>query len=297
MPENRSKRSTRPAPPAGRPNTLGLDRARLVPLLDRLDFTWGPEDRGHNPPRRGFVRWPFRRETIELRLRHPGGSLATIRVACRNLSRTGMSVLHGAYVHPGTACTVLVPHPGPGAAPLEGRVVRCTHRSGLIHEVGIRFDRPIDVRRFIAQSPFSDAFCLESVDPSSLGGCVVYIDDSPSDHRIVRHLLRDTGVRLRAAETAREGLAMIEEGCDLILCGLRAADGPGLEVAKAARARGIRTPVIALVTEKTAPVRRAVIDVRADAVLQKPPQQALLLRAIGEFLIVRRDPPPPGRRG
>lgn len=300
MPDKRSRRKTRQAPPGGRrPNTLGLDRGRLIPLLDTLDFTWtadgqgGTHDRSLRPSsQRASVRWPFRKEAIELRLRHPGGSLVTIRVACRNLSRTGMSVLHGAYIHPGTPCTVLVPHPGAlGAAPVEGRVMRCTHRSGMIHEVGVRFDAPIDVRRFIAHDPCSDFFSLERVNPASLSGCVVYIDDAPADHRIVRHLLRDTGFRLRGAETASAGLAMIEEGCDLVLCGLRAADGAGVEVVAAMRAGGLRTPVIILAAEKSAPVRKAAIAVRAGAVLVKPPEQSLLLRAMAEFLIVRREVP------
>ncbi len=277
-----------------RANTLGLDRSQLIPILDRLDFALGPAER---TLRRGFVRWPFRRETVELRFRHPGGSLVVIRVACRNLSRGGMSVLHSAFVHPGTECTAMVPHPELGVAPVEGRVARCEHRLGVIHEVGVRFSEEIDVRQFIAHDPFSDFFCLEKVDPKTLAGGVVYIDDSPVDHKIVQHMLRETRVRMRGAETARAGLAQIEEGCDLVLCDLHLGDGSGLDLVAAMRARGIKTPAIILTTEKSGSLRRAAEGLRVEAFIQKPPEQSLLLRAMGEFLIVRREKPETGTSG
>lgn len=283
-----------------RPNTLGLARSELLPLLDQLDFTWSGFER---ETRRGFVRWPFRRETIELRLRHPGGSASSLRVACRNLSRAGMSVLHSAFVHPGTACTVTIPRAAPGGLAVAGRVARCAHRAGLVHEIGVRFDDEIDVRQFIAHDPFSDFFALERVDPARLSGCVVCIDSTPVGHKIVRHFLRDSAVRLRSAFSAREGLALAEDGCDLVLCDLHLHDATGLEVVAALRARGARTPAIVLTTEKSAALRRASAGVGVDAFLLKPPDHAMLLRAVGEFLIVRRDahadapegPLPPGR--
>jgi CheY-like chemotaxis protein len=292
--QNRSGRDA-PRPGSGRaaerPNTLGLDRGQLIPLLDRLDFALGP---GERSLRRGFVRWPFRKETIELRFKHPGGTFAAIRVACRNLSRGGLSVLHSAFVHPGTECTAMVPHPALGVAPVDGRVVRCEHRSGVIHEIGMEFDEEIDVRQFIAHDPFSDFFCLEKVEPQALTGALVYIDDSAVDHKILHHMLRETRLRIRGAETAREGLAMIEEGCDLVVCDLHLSDGSGLDVVSAMRARGVRTPVILLTIDRSTAVRKAAEGLRVEAFIQKPPELSLLLRAMGEFLIVRRETPDEG---
>lgn len=271
---------------AQRPNTLGLARSELGPLLDQLDFTWSGFER---ESRRGFVRWPFRRETIELRLRHPGGSASTLRVACRNLSRAGMSVLHSAFIHPGTACAVTIPHAALGGLAVAGRVARCAHRSGLVHEIGVRFDDELDVRQFIAHDPFSDFFALERVEPARLAGRVVCIDSADIGHRIVRHFLRDSDVRLSPAFSAREGMAMAEDGCDLVLCDLNLRDATGIEVAAALRARGVRTPIIVLTTEKSAALKRASAGAGVDAFLLKPPDHEMLLRAVGEFLIVRRD--------
>lgn len=277
----------RPTRAAGdRPNTLGLSRAQLGPLLDRLDFTWTV---GERSPRRGFVRWPFRKETVELRVKHPGGSASTLKVACRNLSRAGMSVLHSAFLHPGAACAVMIPHASLGALGVEGRVVRCTHRAGLVHEIGLRFDEEIDVRQFVPHDPFDDFFALETVDPEKLGGRVVCVSAAPIDHKILHHFLKDTRVRLSAAGGVPQGLAMVEEGCDLIVCDMHLGSSSGLEAAAVIRSRGIRTPIIVLTTEKSASLRRAAAGSGVDAFLLKPPDHALLLRAMGEFLIVRRD--------
>lgn len=284
MPDGRRGRPTRAS--ADRPNTLGLTRAQLGSLLDRLDFTWSGGDRA---TRRGFVRWPFRKETVQLRVKHPGGSVSTLKVACRNLSRAGISVLHSAFLHPGAACKVRIPHPSLGAVAVEGRVVRCTHRAGLVHEVGLRFDEEIDVRQFMAHDPFDDFFALETVDPEKLDGRVVCVSAAPIDHKILRHFLKDTRVRLSAAGGVAQGVAMVEEGCDLVVCDLNLGELSGLDAAAAIRGRGIRTPIIVLTTEKSASLRRAAAGCGVDAFLLKPPDHAMVMRAMGEFLIVRRD--------
>lgn len=282
----RERRLSTGARAGGRPNSLNLGRARLNPLLDRLDFSW--DGRGGATGRRTFVRWPFRRETVELILVHPGGSRSSIRVACRNLSRGGASVLHSSYVHAGARCLVLLPRPGGSALSVEGRVVRCDHRAGLVHEIGVVFDREIDVRALIPHDPFMDFFSLESVDAGRLAGRVVSIGGDAVEQRWIAHLLRDSGVELRVAEIGREGLALVERGCDLVLCDLRLRDGTALDVVAALRAAGNGVPAVVLTASKDGALRRAVGDLRVDAFILKPPDRSMLLRALGEFLIVRR---------
>ncbi len=257
----------------------------MTPLLDRMDFTWSPDQ--PDDRRRGFVRWPFRHEALDLRFRHPGGSSAAVRVACRNISRAGMSVLHSTFVHPGTRCSVLIPGQDERPVAVRGIVARCTHRSGVIHEVGIRFDRELDPRTFVAHDPFADWFSLEAVDPRRLKGRVVCIA-AWGDQRLIAHALRDSGVSLLAESTAREGLARVTAGCELVICDLKLPDATGLEVVASLRSRGLSTPAIILTPEKNGALRRALGDLHVDAFLLKPPGPALLLRAIAEHLIVRR---------
>ena len=61
-------------------------------------------------------------------------------MACRNLSQRGIGLLHRSYVHLGTTCSVLLPHPRKGEQEYRGTVVRCLHLSGMVHEIGIRFN-------------------------------------------------------------------------------------------------------------------------------------------------------------
>jgi CheY-like chemotaxis protein len=288
MPQGRSTRSAGSG--GARPNTLNLDREALTPVLDSMDLFWvGPQ--AERALRRGYVRWPFRRETLELRIKHPGGTKSVIQVACRNISRNGLSVLHSTFIHPGTACTALVPQPKVGLLPMDGTIVRCDHRSGIIHEVGVSFDREVDVRAFITHDPFGDFFSMERVEPQRLAGRVVCIDGAAVEQRFIAHLLRESRVTLLPAETAREGMAMAEAECDLLLCDLHLRDGTALEVIAALRAAGIKVPSIIMTSQKDAALRKALGELHVDAFLLKPPDASMLMRALGEYLIVRRGEP------
>ena len=174
--------------PSGRPNTVGLHERELGELLDRFD---APEA-GPGNPKRDFVRWPFRRTSVQVRLIHPSGAITSVSVACRNISRGGVSAIHNAYLHPGTKCRIALPHPQHGHKQIDGQVVRCHHRSGMIHEIGIAFKEPIDVREFIRADPLADCFSLERVKPEELTGTIMVVDASEIDRRIYKHFLRET---------------------------------------------------------------------------------------------------------
>ena len=89
-----------------RPNTIGMEAHHLDVLLNHLDT---PADNKANT-NRTYARWPFRRTAIKVNIFHPGGSEVSLKLACRNLSRGGVGVLHTAYIHPGSTCTVELPN-------------------------------------------------------------------------------------------------------------------------------------------------------------------------------------------
>jgi CheY-like chemotaxis protein len=269
----------------GRRNSLGLDDRALTRVLDQLDATEPSPARAAS--RRDFVRWPFRDASIPVRLTHPDGSITPMLVACRNISRGGMSVLHCGFVYPGSRCTVVLRHPERGAVPVPGIVARCSFRGGMIHEVGLKFDQPIDVRDLVRPDPFSDSFSLERVKPETLRGTVVYAEDSEIDHRIVAHFLRDTGLTLRTARTAEDALGLVDADCGLVLAEYNLPDYNGAEFLTMLRQRGLSTPVILVARDTTSVTRRLLAGIEADAFLAKPLSQPLLLRAVAEFLVLR----------
>jgi CheY-like chemotaxis protein len=208
-------------------------------------------------------------------------------VACRNISRGGMSVLHCGYVHAGSRCSVAVSRPAGPPLVLAGTIARCSFRGSRVHEVGVKFDTPIDVRNVVTPDPCSDCFCLERVKPESLSGTVVYAEDSALDHKIVAHFLRDTGLVLRTAHSAEEAIGLITPDCGLVLAEYNLPDYNGAEFLTMLRQRGVSTPVIVVAGDTSTVTRRLLAGVQADAFLAKPFSQQLLLRAIAEFLVLR----------
>jgi CheY-like chemotaxis protein len=281
-----------------RPNTLGLPAEAVERLSDRLDDKSG-EGRGNTKAaatmfRRDFVRLPFRKEALTVRVIHPGGSATTLKLACRNISCGGVSLLHSAYVHLGTEMVVTLPHPARGTIDARGRVVRCKHWATILHEIGVKFDEQIDVRQLVRQDQLNGLFSVERVDPARLRGCVVYVDDSPLDQKIFRHLLRNTELRVRMTNQAEEALRLVKEGCDVIVCDFYLGKTTGDEFIKGLRAAGVITPVIALTADSTVATRQKLADAQANAIVTKPLTEERLLQALADFLLERAGDETPG---
>lgn len=276
------------APSTGqRPNSVNLSGPELDRLLAEME---DGGDRGEGSKHRDFVRWQFRPQGVEMRLEQSGGggpsSRATVRVACRNLSRGGMSILHGSYIHPGAEATILLKNTQGQTIPVPGTIVRCRHVRGMVHELGVQFTIPISPSDFVRRDPFSDSFSLERVDPAELTGCVVSIEDSPMDQRLIQHYLRGTQLRLRPAASPEEALPLIAEGCDLVLCDYDLGGATLPDVVERMRADGIHTPVIAVTADTSAATRDRLLESQVSAFLAKPLSQSLLMRALAEFLMV-----------
>lgn len=268
---------------AGRLNTLGMGHKDLAQLHELLDSKGeAPEARR----KRGFVRWPFRLASLPLKVMQPGSCIASeLRVACRNLSAGGMSVLHNSYLHTGSKVVVTLEHPAHGPVELEGTVSRCRHVRGVVHEIGIRFKQSIQAREFVRLDPFADCFSLESVHAEELKGVMVHLDDSEMDQKLVRHFLRETQIRLRTTAHAQEAIRYAREGCDLILADYYLDGMDGAQFVGQLRAEGINVPVI-LATSDTSMVTRARLsELSVNAFLTKPISQDILMRAIAEFMM------------
>jgi hypothetical protein len=87
---------------------------------------------------------------------HPGGAAAGgagFVVIARNLSTGGIAFLHGAMVPTGTRCTVTLFDSRGVAEAVPGSIVRCHKVAGRIHDLGVKFETPVDVARFLAKAP------------------------------------------------------------------------------------------------------------------------------------------------
>lgn len=196
-----------------------------------------------------------------------------------------MSMLHSAYVHIGQPCVVHLTRLDGSATPLVGKVVRCRHVRGLIHEVGVRFDAAISVRDYLRLDPMQGAFTLEKVKPEALTGQVLHVEDSAADRRLVRHYLRDTSLNVVTAEDGAQGLARAAEGFDIVLLDYDLPDMNGAAFVEQLRAQSVQTPVIVLTADTDPRTRDRMREVRASGFLTKPATEEQVLRAVAEFLL------------
>ncbi len=265
-------------------STLRLSPMEIERLKRELDATGG----GAVNAKRAFKRWPFECKSIRMELQHPGGAATTLAYVPRNISREGIGLLHSSFVYTGTRCVVFLPHPTRGQVAIPGAVTRCRHFKGKIHELGIKFDQPIDVREFLGLDGTEGCYMLENVAPDTLAGGVLLIEPGEMDRALVRQHLKDTNLTVTAVASAAEGLNRAQEGYDVVLCALELPDGDGLELLYQLRSAGIQTPFLLLCSSAgTSGVRERIQTLQPEGVICKPVPSQTLLSAIGELLLGR----------
>lgn len=126
-----------------------LDDAQVDRLLDQLDFDGLCHERLLTC-RRKNKRYPYRVRGISIGL-NQNGEDATLVVSGRNLSTTGLAFLHLGPIPPGTACRIRLISLEGAEQVVLGTVAHCRalREKGNLHEVGTKFDQPIDPQRFV----------------------------------------------------------------------------------------------------------------------------------------------------
>ena len=264
-----------------RANTVGFEEKNLDALLDSLDKKSSSQPTN---VKRTFARWPFRMGSIKLALEHPGGSRVELTVACRNLSRGGTGVLHSAYVHTDTPCVIYLPKPDGSLVKRRGKIVRCSHVKGLIHELGILFDEPIHLSNFVTLDPFLGGSSFENIDPGELLGTALALVSSDIDKRIIEHFLSDTQLKLRFAQETDDAVKQATDNCDVILLDLMMENA--IDTLEAIRKQGVNAPVVALGEEANSDIRNILEKHNITMFVLKPLNNDLLLSALAECLLV-----------
>lgn len=106
----------------------------------------GPERRDRRAPRHQAI------ARCLLRVERRGSVLGMLLVRSRNLSSTGMCVVHGGRIPRRARATVVLEADDKTGLITTGTIVWCKAVRGvrpLAHEIGIQFDAPVDVSAFI----------------------------------------------------------------------------------------------------------------------------------------------------
>jgi CheY-like chemotaxis protein len=262
-------------------NSLRLSQSQLNALLDKLDATSAEFD----CKKREYVRYAFRHAVVILEVSQPGGNTSKVPVVSRNLSAGGISLLHSAYVYPGSTCAVWLPHPYLKWMQVEGTIVRCVHRGGRVHELGIRFDKIINTRDLLHNDALSEAYSMELVEPQRLNGVLLVVDDNSLEHALIDKLLKETNLDVRHAHTTEEAAAAVAKGCDQILCDYHLEGSTAEDVVALLTEQNLDTPMLLMTADKSPQLRERMRQHGAIGFVGKPLRGDRLLRALAEFMI------------
>lgn len=125
---------------------LRLSRARLDALVEAVDRTERAEDHDQD---RDYPRRPVHRPAVLAQMA-PGEVASKHEVYLRNVSRSGVSMLHSAFVQNRLECTLILLTSDRRPVTVTGHVVRCVHVSGPMHEVGFRFENGLTEEQTIS---------------------------------------------------------------------------------------------------------------------------------------------------
>jgi CheY-like chemotaxis protein len=184
---------------------------------------------------------------------------------------------------------VMLIHPVHGPTSIPGRVVRCQHRGGLVHELGISFKKPLEVHEYLRPDPLSNTFSLERVNTKDLRGRMLMIEPSDNDRSIVTHFLKETSLGVDAVGSLAEAVLACE-GADVVLASLSIPDGEPAAVIETLRKTGYKGPIVLVAPDASPATRARVAELKAQAIIVQPITQDLLLRALGEVLLLNPAP-------
>ena len=75
---------------------------------------------------------------------------------------------------------------------------------------------------------------------------LLYIEDTPINVRVMQRIAQHKDYQLRVASNATEGLALLQDGFDLILIDISLPDMDGLALAREIRTRLPSVPIVAV---------------------------------------------------
>lgn len=127
---------------------LRMGEAEIKIVLSELDAMGGE---GKGKAGRRAQRRRYQKNKILVQLQGINSlSKITYRMVPSDLSSTGISLLHGAFVYPGTPCLVTLNAIDGEMVSIPGQIVRCRLITGRAHEIGAKFSDPIELNNFVA---------------------------------------------------------------------------------------------------------------------------------------------------
>lgn len=204
-----------------------------------------------------------------------------LSVLTRDLSRWGASVLHGRYVYPGTLCELQIKKLDDTWHTRKGEVRHIRHVQGMIHNLGIQFEEPIDLGEFVNLSPEEENKHLqeladdmpegESTLVKSLTQRVLIVDDFASDRKLLCHWLNKGGMQVASAHDIRSACEQMgAEEFDLVVVDARLGNEQGASLVEKLRISQFVAPILGVSADDTGEAEQDMLAAGANAFLAKP---------------------------
>ncbi len=244
---------------------MGNQLADAEQILDSLDEAAGQDAAA--VARLGARRTWRKRLKVKLA---KAEDLRTVQVVTRNLSSGGLSFLNNGYLHVGTRCELQLITADNAWIDVQATVLRCRYVVGRIHEVNLKFDKPVDVDQFASQE---------------LSASILVVDDSSVVLRLTAHFLSKAGAKVVTANSGVRALKLVaDQDFDLVLLDVEMPGISGPAVATALRERGVIIPILAYTAHDDQGTREECLAAGFSAVLVKPLSKTELVEAIAAFL-------------
>ena len=149
-----------------------------------------------------------------------------------------------------------------------GYLIKPLRRASLAERILAVVGKPIDSRANAPAPPMED----ERLSPAcAVGVRVLLVEDNPINALLARTLLEREGCTVDCAANGGDGVqAALAGGHDLILMDQRMPGMDGAQAARALRAVGLSTPIVALTADAFEDDRRACLAAGMDDFLAKP---------------------------
>lgn len=229
--------------------------------------------------RRLRVSWIQHPLTLKLFL--ASGSFVEVEVMGRNLSQRGIALVHGRYVYPGTRCEITIPALDGARHACAGVVRHIRHVQGSIHEMGVTFDDPVDVSRFVVLSPEEETQNMlettqdmpndTTTEVTELASRVLVVDGFASHRKLYTHWLSSSGMDVSSASDAGSAQEHIDQAqFDLIVADVPPVTSGGIELIRKLRRSRFVAPILALSSDGSDQTRNDALAGGANDFLEKP---------------------------
>ncbi len=243
------------------------------------------------PGQRGDERVDFAVKGLMIQMRHPGGSSINYVVRPRNLSASGVGFLHGSFCYTGTPVELSLRSIDGERTAIYGHVVRCNHLQGLVHEVGVKFQEPIDPDRYIRSFVNSAGGASPAKRLPRLQGRLLYVEDIVDDQELLKFQLKPMGVEVVAQPDPRAVVEhLAEERFDMLIMGLWLPGVDGAALLEEIRQNHPSLPIMILTADHTDPSLTQARESGANAVMTKPYCLEELSDVLSEHLLAAPDP-------